>query len=73
MSLNICSDKIFLTAKHFVAKLGTVMHCHEPYYRGERLVYCLQGQGQSMGTCDQNMTAAAISFNLLILLRHNLV
>ena len=39
----------------------------------KRLVCCFQGQGQSSGSYDQNMTVSTISSELLILLLPNLV
>ena len=42
-NVNVCPDDIFLTNKHFVTKLGIVMHRHEPECPAERLVCFFQG------------------------------
>ena len=66
-------DDIFLTAEHFVTKLGVVMQHHELGGHGKRLDCNFLGQGHSMGSYDQFMTISAVSFELLILLLSNLV
>ena len=73
MSVNVCPDDIFYTAKHFVNKLGMVMRHHKAECQAKRLVCCLQGQGHSKGLYDQNMTVSTISSELLILLLPNFV
>ena len=43
-NVNVCPDDIFLTTKHFVSKLGLIVHCHKPVFYGE--FWIVQGQGQ---------------------------
>ena len=43
-------------SKSFTSKLGMVMHRHEPKCLSKRLVCCLQGQGHSDRSCNQNMS-----------------
>ena len=50
-----------------------VMHHEEPDCLPKRLVCCLQSQGHSEGSYDQNMTFCYISSKLLIFLQLNLV
>ena len=51
----------FLTTKHFVSKLGIVMHHHESECHAKRLVCCFQGQGHRKGSYDQNITISTVS------------
>ena len=41
MSVNVCPEDIFCTAKQFVTKLGMMMHHYQPDCRAG----CVQGQG----------------------------
>ena len=54
--MNVCPDDIFWSIKQFTTKLGIVMHHYEPDCLLKRLVCCLQGQGHSEGSYNQNMT-----------------
>ena len=57
MLMNVCRDDIFWTTEHFVTKFGMVMQHHEPECHAEKFCCCcLQGQGHSKGSYDQNMT-----------------
>ena len=64
---------IFQITKHFVTKLGIVMHHHKLECHTKRFVCYFQGQGQNKGLYDQNMTVSTISSKLLILLLQSLV
>ena len=72
-NVSVCSDDIFVDAKHFVNMVGIVMHHLEPECRAKRLVYCFQGQGHNKGPYDRNTPVSTISSELLILLLLNLV
>ena len=54
IAVNFDLDDIFLTVECSVTKLGLVMHHYEPYYLQKRVVCCLQGQGHSEGSYNQN-------------------
>ena len=70
MLVNVCSDDISWTAEYF----AMVMLQQQPECNAEEKNCCyLQGQGHSSGSCDQNMTLSAISFELLIPWQLNLV
>ena len=46
----------------FVTKLGIVVHHHELECSAKKMGFYLQGQGQSVGLYNQNMTVSTISF-----------
>ena len=46
----------------FVPKLGIVVHHHELECHVKKLGFYLQGQGDSMGLYNQNMTVSTVSF-----------
>ena len=71
--VNVCPNDIFYTAKHFVMKLGVVLHHHEPECMQEKFVGYFWGQGHSKDSYDQNRTVSTITSELLILLLPNLV
>ena len=73
MSMKVCPDDIFSATEYFVTKLGMVMQQHEPECHVEKNVCYLQGQGNSKGSHDQNMTLSTLPSELLILLLPNLV
>ena len=52
----------------FVTKLDIVVHHHEPECMQKKMVCYFQGQGNSKGSYDQNMTVFTVSAELLILL-----
>ena len=54
--MNVRPDNIFWTDKPFATKLGMVMYHQEPDCLPKRLVCCLQGQGHSKGSFNQNVT-----------------
>ena len=74
MLVNVCPDDIFGIAELFVAKFGMVMQQHEPECRTD-FFECgfFQGQGQSKGSHEQNMTLYTIFSELLIPWQLNLV
>ena len=45
-----------ISSEPFTTQLGMVMHHHEPECLSARLVFCLQCQGHSEGSYNQNMT-----------------
>ena len=51
-NVNVYPDDIFQTTKHFIIKLGSVMHCHELEYHAKRLVCYYRVKG----SYDQDMT-----------------
>ena len=53
-NVSVCPDDIFWTNKHFVTKLGNVMHHHEPECPAKRLACYFLGQGQSKGSYDHD-------------------
>ena len=59
-------NSLLPTTEHFVTKLGMVMQHHEPECLVKKIVCCLQGEGDSKGSFDQNMTLSTISYELLI-------
>ena len=69
MSMNVCLDGIFWTAEHFVTKLGMVMQYHELESHVEKLFVIFKVKGSH----DQSMTPCAISSELLILWKPDLV
>ena len=72
-NVNVCPDDIFWTIKHFVFKLGIVIHHYESECHAKRFICYFQGQGHSKSSYDQNMTISTVSSELLIILLPNLV
>ena len=66
MSMTVYPDAVFWFAKPYTTKLSTVVHQHEPNCLRKILVCCLQGQGQSGGSCHKRWLYS-ISSELLIL------
>ena len=60
ISMNVRPDDVFCKAEPFAGKLGTMMHHNKLKCQTERLVYDLQGHGQS-----QTMTIAIVFTELL--------
>lgn len=67
-----CSDKSILAIQHFVSKLVMVVQHYGPECHAKRLVY-LQGQGNSVGSHNQDTAVAIIFSEQVILLQPNLV
>ena len=73
MSINVCPDDIFWILKHFITKLGMVMHHYVPNFQAQKLVCYIQDLGHSEGSYVWNMTVPTKPFELLIPLQLNLV
>ena len=69
--MNVSPDDVLWSTKHFVTKLGMVMHHHEPECDAKRLALCLQGQGHSKVIYYKSMTVSTVSSDLFILLHPN--
>ena len=67
MLVNVCPDDIFRIADHFNTKLGMVMQHSEPECGAEKLVTCLQYQGHSEGSYNQNMIISTLYPKLLVI------
>ena len=63
MLVNVCLDDIFRTTEHFVTKPGMVIQHYKPKHHAEKLVHCVQYQGYSEGSYNQNMTIS-VAFGL---------
>ena len=48
--------------KHFVSKLGIVLHYYESECHAKRLICYFQGQGHCKSSYDQNMTITTVAF-----------
>ena len=58
---------------HFVRQTCMVMQHHKPKCHAEKLVHCVQCQGDSEGLYNQSMTISVVSSELLVALQPNLV
>ena len=72
MSMNVCPESMFWIVEPFTTKFGMVMHHCEPECLSERLLFCLQGQGQNKDFM-MKIWLSCIFSELLILLRLNWV
>ena len=61
-NVNVCPDDIFWTIKHFVFKLGIVIHHYESECHAKRLICYFQGQGHCKSSYVQNMTISTVSW-----------
>ena len=52
-NVNVCLDDTFYTTKHFVSKLGIVMHHYESNCHAKRLICYFQGQGHCKSSYDK--------------------
>ena len=57
-NVNVCLDDIFETTKHFVSRLGIVMHHYESECHAKRLRCYFQGQDHCKNWYNQNITVS---------------